>query len=447
DFLYGNHENNVFILREGEEEEAYGRGGDDYFFLSQGTHLISGGSGSDTVDYSTHVLPEGSRGMMVLSDRNALKGASWLTEFEWFAEVQALDQEVEFSQCPNEEIEEEWSPPREEMTTVSSDKASSTEEPVTEAPLSTDYSAGTLSTSTPASTPITSTVISGEPSTLSETPSLNVTTADFVQTDTTQPEPAGKRNCRDGYVAYRKVPGDQSGTTETQTTDEMTTEFATTIETTEDGGSTTIDTADTLTPLVPGLVKDRLYGIENSVASSGDDLIFLTVSGAMAKGFKGNDQLFDLSEGGALMGGEGADHLYASRMKDSKGTTTQGGAGEDTHYGGPGDDKMIADQDADLMQGESGKDIYVVYLAAKGSRIVDPDYENMLVFKGDNIASSHIVLELNGDYSELAFKYKGAEWVTIDLGPVERRIRPDGSLDTDHFVGQLCRHFSYIQLV
>ncbi|MGB1271149.1 MAG: hypothetical protein ACPG5T_03665, partial [Endozoicomonas sp.] len=124
-----------------------------------------------------------------------------------------------------------------------------------------------------------------------------------------------------------------------------------------------------------------------------------------------------------------------------------GGAGENIHYGGPCDDKMIAGLGVDWMKGGQGKDIYVIYLAGQASHIVDPDNENLLVLKGDGITSHHLGLSLNEDYSELAFTYQGIDLVTVDVRGLERRVRPDGSLDTGHFTRQLYRHFSYVQLV
>ncbi|MGB1271141.1 MAG: hypothetical protein ACPG5T_03625, partial [Endozoicomonas sp.] len=198
DVLYGSDKNNQFSPRQGS---AYGLSGDDYFLLSQGEHLISGGEGMDTVDYSPLELMDDSEGIFLLPDQAAFKSAQWLSQEPGFVEMMVLNQQVEPGQCPDEE---------------------------------------------------------------------------------------GSADCRAGYGAYL------SHSSAAPVSREF---FKTNSETPAVKKNGTMAFAHS--------VKDRLYGIEHVVGSPGDDVIFLTVSQAVAKGGKGNDKLVDLSEGGTLIGGGG----------------------------------------------------------------------------------------------------------------------------------------------
>ncbi|WP_257276250.1 calcium-binding protein, partial [Endozoicomonas sp. SESOKO4] len=335
DTLYGNELDNVLTPRAGDNQKVYGRGGNDHFLLSEGTHLVAGGNGTDTVDYQALVLPPGTMGVMALQDYRALSdgqgwfnGTTWFNATTWFGSDWSGYAEQAGLPCPND-----------------------------------DTAGGATNVSA---------------------------------------------TCRSGFVVFRY------------------------------GENPTLPE--------PRGIKDQLYDIENLFGSKGDDVLFLTLAKTLASGADGNDRLVDLSEGATLRGGKGDDILHASRRNDSQGTTTLGGAGFDVHYGGPGDDKMIADQDADRLMGDKGKDFYLVDWQARGTEISDPDNGNMLMLRGEGATFDNIGLVLNGNFSELYFQDQGYYWVTLTMDAVPRRVRPDGSLDTGHFVEALHQHFPYLRI-
>ena len=124
-----------------------------------------------------------------------------------------------------------------------------------------------------------------------------------------------------------------------------------------------------------------------------------------------------------------------------------GGAGNDRLIGGRGDDILYADQGVDFMNGGVGYDLYQVSLAANGSYITDPDNFNSLLITGKNISVDQVGLSLNDAYDQLHLSHNNESLVTVDLDHLSKRIRPDGSLDTDHFINVLSNFLAYFEIL
>ena len=194
------------------------------------------------------------------------------------------------------------------------------------------------------------------------------------------------------------------------------------------------------------VLKDILIDIESAAGSSGNDEIWLgQISGqAFAYGGGGNDTLYDIYGGGTLQGNTGNDELFALGL-GGKGSVSWGGAGYDHHHGSPFSDTMIADQDADLMQGGEGADVYSVALNAAGSRIEDPDAKSALILSGDELVPFAVNFTLDASFNLLSLGVDDKELVQIDITPIKKHIRQDGSLVTSRFITDFYTQWPYMR--
>ncbi|WOG29803.1 calcium-binding protein [Endozoicomonas sp. 8E] len=161
--------------------------------------------------------------------------------------------------------------------------------------------------------------------------------------------------------------------------------------------------------------------------------------------FKGPDSgdIFNIPAlaGIVVDGGGGNDtfRISSPRIKgNSSITSTIGGAGYNEHYGSPKADRMVANLGPDLLSGDLGPDIYVIYPQANGTQIVDRDNGNTLVLHG--VQPEKLEWRLTGNYTRLDVNDAGHLFFSIHLQHVPHCERKDGSLVTGHFINSLERH-------
>ncbi|WOG29810.1 calcium-binding protein [Endozoicomonas sp. 8E] len=161
--------------------------------------------------------------------------------------------------------------------------------------------------------------------------------------------------------------------------------------------------------------------------------------------FKGPDSsdIFSIPAlAGLAVDGGGGDDIFRISSPRIKGnssiTTTVGGAGYNRHYGSPKADRMVANLGPDLLSGDLGPDIYVIYPQANGTQIVDRDNGNTLVLHG--VQPEKLEWRLTGNYTRLDVNDAGHLFFSIHLQHVPHCERKDGSLVTGHFINSLERH-------
>ncbi|WP_422452393.1 hypothetical protein [Endozoicomonas sp. ALC066] len=162
--------------------------------------------------------------------------------------------------------------------------------------------------------------------------------------------------------------------------------------------------------------------------------------------FKGprSDDIFEIPAlTGLVVDGNAGDdtfNIFSTHIKgNSSITTTIGGTGYNRHYGSPKADRMVANLGPDLLSGDLGPDIYVIYPQANGTRIIDRDNGNTLVLHG--VQPENLDWKLTGNYSRLEVNNDGQIFFSIDLRHVPHCAREDGSLATGHFINNLEWHF------
>ncbi len=189
--------------------------------------------------------------------------------------------------------------------------------------------------------------------------------------------------------------------------------------------------------------KSQFFNAGAIIGTLYPDLIVIREAKATVMGGDGGDILIDLAGGAVISGENGADYLFAM---GNSGSRMIGGAGFDVHQGSAHDDNMTADQDADIMLGNYGRDTYIIDEKASGSYISDPDQASSIYLKGAGLTLDDIRLELTPDFTALDF-IKKSRFVRFDLGFVPKVIRDDGSLVTGHFIDNLETYLSRIVVI
>ena len=207
---------------------------------------------------------------------------------------------------------------------------------------------------------------------------------------------------------------------------------------------------------------DELYGIENIIGGSGDDLIVGDDEDNRLEGADGNDMLYGIDGDDQLIGGGGDDELQGGAGDDVLnggegnddlaggfgGDTVfgeagedyvdgglgddqlRGGSGDDTVYGGVGDDLVVGDDGDDVLYGDAGS-------AAPGGDFYNIDEDFALTFDPlvtDSATVPHVSIEAegNGNVDWYAFSVETAGSVgTFDIDFGEDQ---GGSIDTMLFL-------------
>ena len=136
-----------------------------------------------------------------------------------------------------------------------------------------------------------------------------------------------------------------------------------------------------------------------------------------------------------LDGGPGDDVLYGdwglNEKGEQEGSVTYGGPGRDHHIGSDSHDLMVADIDADILEGGDGRDTYYIMEAAAGSRIQDYSPRNELVLEGLGYNQKNMELSVNDDLDRFSISFSGKLAVEIVTNPLELNQGADGGLDMD----------------
>ncbi|MEZ5924990.1 MAG: calcium-binding protein [Hyphomicrobiaceae bacterium] len=106
--------------------------------------------------------------------------------------------------------------------------------------------------------------------------------------------------------------------------------------------------------------NDKLFAIENVLASLGNDVIYGNSGINTLNGSFGNDRLYGRGGNDTLIGEDGNDVLYAGLGNDA----LNGGRGNDRMHGGAGNDRIIdkgavSGSEYDVMAGGAGNDTFI----------------------------------------------------------------------------------------
>jgi Ca2+-binding RTX toxin-like protein len=124
---------------------------------------------------------------------------------------------------------------------------------------------------------------------------------------------------------------------------------------------------------------DRLFGIENVSAASGNDTIFGNTAGNVIEGLRGQDHIYGGLGYDSIDGGFDADSVFGGNGNDSiKGSNGAdllfGGYGSDILYGGRGLDVLTGGKGSDRLYGGASPDRFIFNLgsdAGGSDRIFD----------------------------------------------------------------------------